>query len=688
MANVIGINVIEVDGAGAPAIVGAAVSVGAFNILTSRGVSNRATSVTSIQQFTERFGSYFPGGFGAYLLKGFFDNGGQTAYICRATAANAASALLALNDAGGRATLQFDAGYRGSKDPGVWGNGLAVSTAANTGAAAQLRETAKASLAGTDIVEPVDMSALLKLSVKVNADANPTDITFLASDFAAPAQATRAEIRDAINRRTTKLSASLEGNHILLTARGDGRTSLQVTTANTTLGFALGAQPTKGTLAPLTGTSTRLAAIGTLVAGDAVQISDGPNSAVAKLLRANGDTGLIEWSPAVGNINNFNAANVTVTGVRFDLTVYQGFTDPPTEVETWPGLSMESDVPHAAVARLNDTANGSKYLFATDLHSAGGTGANAPAALALTRLAGGKDGVPTAADFIGDQTKKTGFYAFDAVDVQLVTCERTDAEIADAGIAYCQGQGDCMYIGAVPEGSVAAGTAAAYGQKRQSQKSYGALYGPWIKIFDPLGSGNVPARFVPPVGHVMGVYARTESTRGIWKAPAGDGANILGALDVEYQLSDVDHTALVKQAGVNGIRAVAGAGVVVDSSRTLSTDTRWLYVNVRLLFNYVKSSLRTGLRWVRQEPNKDTLWDAIKFSSVTPFLMQLYRQGAFGTGKPAEVFTVICDANNNPPSEIEQGNLKVEVYFYPSRPAETILIIVGQQPSGATATEA
>jgi len=131
MANLIGLNVIEVDGAGAPAIVGAAVSVGAFNILTSRGASNRATRVTSTQQFTDRFGSYFTGGFGAYLIKGFFDNGGQTAYVNRTVASNAAGASLTLNDSGNRATLQLDAGWKGLKDPGTWGNALAVSTAAN-----------------------------------------------------------------------------------------------------------------------------------------------------------------------------------------------------------------------------------------------------------------------------------------------------------------------------------------------------------------------------------------------------------------------------------------------------------------------------------------------------------------------------------------------------------------------------
>jgi phage tail sheath protein FI len=108
---------------------------------------------------------------------------------------------------------------------------------------------------------------------------------------------------------------------------------------------------------------------------------------------------------------------------------------------------------------------------------------------------------------------------------------------------------------------------------------------------------------------------------------------------------------------------------------------------VRLLFNYVKSSLKQGLRWVRQEPNRDTLWTSVKYGSVTPFLLGLWRQGAFGSGEPADVFTVICDETNNPPDEVDKGNFKVEVYFYPSKPAETIVIVVGQQASGGSAGE-
>src|SRR5262249_5341583 len=122
----------------------------------------------------------------------------------------------------------------------------------------------------------------------------------------------------------------------------------------------------------------------------------------------------------------------------------------------------------------------------------------------------------------------------------------------------------------------------------------------------------------------------------------------------------------------------------VDSSRTLSTNTLWLYVNVRLLFNYVKTSLKTGLKWVVQEPNDQTLWNKIKFTSVTPFLMNLWRLGAFGSGKPSDSFTVKVDAINNPPANVQQGLLNIEIYFYPSRPAETIVITVGQQQGGGS----
>ena len=161
----------------------------------------------------------------------------------------------------------------------------------------------------------------------------------------------------------------------------------------------------------------------------------------------------------------------------------------------------------------------------------------------------------------------------------------------------------------------------------------------------------------------------------------------MNALNVAFSISDVQHTDLVKNGSVCAIRNISGLGIVIDSSRTLSTNVLWLYVNVRLLFNFVKSSLKAGLRWTVQEPNDTTLWNKAKYNSITPFLMGLYRRGAFGPGKPSDVFTVKIDAENNPPANIQQGIFTIEVYFYPSRPAETIIITVGQQDSGGTASE-
>jgi phage tail sheath protein FI len=701
MAYNIGLNVVEVDGSATPAIVGAATSVAAFNVITRRGVPNRAIRINSYPDFEQRFGGAFSGGYGSYLVKGFFDNGGQTAYVNRVVATDAltgaAPASITLDDAANADTLTLEGGFRGEEDPGRWGDDLYVRTTARASARTAVKETAPATATGSALTAPVNMAAFPSLTVRVDGETAATVITFQASDFAAANTATLAEIRDAINRRTSKLVASISGNQLVLTSTGQVAriakdfTRLQVTVANTTLGFAVMANPAVGTAAPRAPNGTTLAEVSSLVVGDALRVSDGTNTALVKLMSVNALNGAVTWAPNIANIATFDAVLLRASKVEFDLDLALGGGDAEHVVESWTGLSMETDVPNYVETVLNDPLRGSRYVMATDALSASTVGADIPVASSdFVRFNPGRDGTPTANDFIGNPTLKSGFQAFDAFDVQLLCTERTDASILAAGLAYCAKRGDCMLVGAVPEATIQADLTAAinYGQGFQGKKVYGALYGPWIIVQDPIGTGASPLKKIPPVGHVMGVYARTETTRGIWKAPAGDEANLAGALDVEYRLSDAEHTHLVKDGSINGIRAVPRNGIVVDASRTLSTDTRWLYVNVRLLFNYVESSLKQGLRWVRQEPNRDTLWNAVRLGTVTPFLLGLWRQGAFGSGTPEQVFTVICDANNNPPTEVDKGNLLVEVYFYPSKPAETIVVKVGQQPSGATATEA
>jgi phage tail sheath protein FI len=110
-------------------------------------------------------------------------------------------------------------------------------------------------------------------------------------------------------------------------------------------------------------------------------------------------------------------------------------------------------------------------------------------------------------------------------------------------------------------------------------------------------------------------------------------------------------------------------------------------VNTRLLFNFVKTTLRDGLHFVRQEPHTEALRKMVRLNVITPFLLGLWRQGAFGSDPAMHVFTVKCDAENNPPSDVDLGLFRVEVFFYPVRPAETVHIIVGQQPGGGSAAE-
>jgi hypothetical protein len=158
----IGLNVVEVDGVGAPAIAGAATSVAAFNILTRRGLPNTPGRVNSFAEFVERFGRYFDNGLGAYLVKGFFDNGGGTAWVNRVVSASSTVASLTLVDDGPADTLRVEGGFRGSEDPGSWGRDLYVrSTRTSSVAGRRLAETGPAEVqtaaplpATTDMVTP------------------------------------------------------------------------------------------------------------------------------------------------------------------------------------------------------------------------------------------------------------------------------------------------------------------------------------------------------------------------------------------------------------------------------------------------------------------------------------------------------------------------------------------------------
>jgi len=156
---------------------------------------------------------------------------------------------------------------------------------------------------------------------------------------------------------------------------------------------------------------------------------------------------------------------------------------------------------------------------------------------------------------------------------------------------------------------------------------YATMYWPWIKVADPVAGKQV---FVPPSGHIAGIWARNDSTRGVHKAPANEV--IMGANGLAFQVTQAEQGGLNK-VGINCIRAFPGRGIRVWGARTLSSDPEWRYINVRRLFNYISESIMVGTQWSVFEPNDQKLWIQLRIAASS-FLTRTWREGAlFGGGR-------------------------------------------------------
>ena len=185
---------------------------------------------------------------------------------------------------------------------------------------------------------------------------------------------------------------------------------------------------------------------------------------------------------------------------------------------------------------------------------------------------------------------------------------------------------------------------------------------------------------VPPSGHVAGIWARTDATRGVHKAPANE--TIRGALDVTYRVTREEQGEL-NQAGVNCIRFFAREGIRVWGARTLAaSSSEWRYLNVRRLFNMIEESIADNTRWIVFEPNDYTLWKSIR-RDISAFLTNLWRDGALMGRTPEEAFFVKCDEETNPPEVIDAGMVVILIGIAPVKPAEFIVFRISQHRSGA-----
>jgi phage tail sheath protein FI len=205
-----------------------------------------------------------------------------------------------------------------------------------------------------------------------------------------------------------------------------------------------------------------------------------------------------------------------------------------------------------------------------------------------------------------------------------------------------------------------------------------AFYFPWVLAADPL-AGNRP-RSMPPCGFVAGVYAATDASRGVWKAPAGVDTGLTGALGLQYDLTD-GANGLLNASGANCLRNFKVYGNVVWGARTLAGNdqfgSQWKYVPIRRLALFIESSLYDGTQWVVFEPNDEPLWGQIRLN-VGAFMQGLFLQGAFQGTTPQQAYFVKCDSENNPQSSIDLGIVNILVGFAPLYPAEFVVIQIQQ----------
>jgi phage tail sheath protein FI len=307
-------------------------------------------------------------------------------------------------------------------------------------------------------------------------------------------------------------------------------------------------------------------------------------------------------------------------------------------------------------------------------------------------LGGGSLGTMEAAELVPALGSTTGLYALDRADLFNLLCippvERgavLPVAARQQASAYCEQERALFVVDPDPAWVDPAGVLAGLGTFAAGMlRRNSALYFPPIRAADPALGGAVDT--FPPSGAVAGVMARTDAERGVWKAPAGQEATVLGAQELAVKLTDGENGRLNPQ-GVNCLRTFPVIGNVVWGARTLdgadALASEWKYVPVRRLALFLEESLYRGTQWVVFEPNDEPLWAQIRLN-IGAFMQNLFRQGAFQGTTPREAYFVKCDKETTTQNDIDLGIVNVLVGFAPLKPAEFVIIRI-QQMAGQVA---
>ena len=284
----------------------------------------------------------------------------------------------------------------------------------------------------------------------------------------------------------------------------------------------------------------------------------------------------------------------------------------------------------------------------------------------------------------GKESAKQGLYALRKADLFNLLCippymldGNVDPTLVGTAAKYCEGRRAILLVDPKSEWNDKDDVKSEVSTIGTNSKN-AALFFPRLRQANPLRDNQLED-FVP-CGAVAGICARTDTQRGVWKAPAGLETTLIGVPQLSVPLTDAENGEL-NPLGVNCLRVMPASGPVVWGSRTLQGDDRlaseWKYIPVRRTALFIEESLYRGTQWVVFEPNDEPLWAQIRLN-IGAFMQNLFRQGAFQGRTPREAYLVKCDSETTTQNDINLGIVNIVVGFAPLKPAEFVIIKIQQ----------
>ena len=412
--------------------------------------------------------------------------------------------------------------------------------------------------------------------------------------------------------------------------------------------------------------------------GDIVSFNDGSTTTYNKIVKVSDNT--IEFAEDVSDtiVDTSLVPTKTICTCEFNLTAR--YDD---QVETFENLSFNlqaSNYIEKVLERSNlisvkvvgkvDTIDAPFNAIAEDEDDS----------VVKVSLTGGSNGTLSAITpdtFIGVDNgagQRSGIQSFIDNDVvsTMAVPGVTDPNVQLTLMAHCESLASRFAVLDVPKDCVKVDDVIAH--RNIVDSTYSAMYHPWLEVYDPLDKKNV---FIPPCGSVLGIYARTDNTKGVHKAPANEVVRACTGLSIPYNKGEQD---ILNPKGVNLIRSFAGQGIRVWGARTTSSDPSWKYINVRRLFIYIEESIKANTNWVVFEPNTPELWDRVQ-RTINGFLTSLWRSGALAGSSENEAFFCNVDNTTMTKEDIDNGRLICVIGVAPVKPAEFVIFRISQKTS-------